>query len=51
MMEKLLVFTNHRRHTFAPLHTKATSALGNRITSGRDSLRLYEGVMEDFDGP
>ena len=51
MMENLEVFANHQRHTFAPYHLKTKTARGNRIISGRDSLMLYEGRIEDFDGP
>ena len=51
MIENLITIGNHRRHTFAPYHIKATTARGNRVVSGRDSLMLYEGCIADFDGP
>jgi len=51
MITNLKAIGNHRRHTFAPYWIKCTTARGNRIVSGRDSLMLYEGCIADFDGP
>ena len=51
VIEHLKAIGNHRRHSFAPYHLKATTARGNRVVSGRDSLMLFEGCIADFDGP
>ena len=51
MITNLKAIGNHRRHTFAPYWIKGTTARGNRVVSGRDSLMLYEGCIADFDGP